>query len=414
MKIPRANNCLICKGSNPKLYCGRDFCPILEKARIFVSIKKRIVKESFSTLSPNIFVGHNFYPNVSVGILSPPEETEEAWLYDAPRYWAEHNFSIKQIVDFRSFLINSRFKQNVYTPKKFFDVIEEIAMASKPVDLEIMLKDKPKFKINFNVDVLPNGPGARLKRVKVTENPKIDIRVEKICRDEIKANDALVLLYKKGFDENFLTKLLSSSLLGLKKQRKLVPTRWSITAVDDIIAKNLMKEIKQYPFADYSAFFGSYLGNYYLILMFPEVYSYELFEIYAPKAEWNISNEVRYVSDYEPYEGRKSYAENCGGGFYSVRLALLEKLKKMKRQASCLVLRFVTDEYSVPLGVWVTREAARKALSSKSINFSNKELMLKYALLLAKKKFNIELSEILKQSILLRNIKEQKKLTSFV
>ena len=43
-----------------------------------------------------------------------------------------------------------------------------------------------------------------------------------------------------------------------------------------------------------------------------------------------------------------------------------------------LVLRFITGDYAVPLGVWVTREATRKAMNGKPIIFSDKELMLKY------------------------------------
>ena len=83
-----------------------------------------------------------------------------------------------------------------------------------------------------------------------------------------------------------------------------------------------------------------------------------------PRAEFNVSDKIQYMTDYEPYSGRKRYAENCAGGFYSVRLAILEKLKKMRRQASVLALRFITGEYFAPLGVWVTRFAARRALKN--------------------------------------------------
>ncbi len=36
-------------------------------------------------------------------------------------------------------------------------------------------------------------------------------------------------------------------MLGLQKNRKLVPTKWSISATDDIISTNLTKEIENYP-----------------------------------------------------------------------------------------------------------------------------------------------------------------------
>ena len=86
----------------------------------------------------------------------------------------------------------------------------------------------------------------------------------------------------------------------------------------------------------------------------------------------------------------------------------------MKKQGSVLALRFITGDYTLPLGVWITREAARKAMQSKPIEFSSKELMLEYAKKLAKKKFGFDLDGILKNSVLLRDMKQQSKLVKFL
>ena len=120
------------------------------------------------------------------------------------------------------------------------------------------------------------------------------------------------------------------------------------------------------------------------------------------------------MTDYESYEERKTYAENCGGGYYAARLPIVEKLHNLKRQASVLTLRFITGEYAVPLGVWVVRESVRKALSFKPLEFGSEELMLKYAKHLVKKKFNYDLDMLLKESILLRKLKNQTKLVNFL
>ena len=86
----------------------------------------------------------------------------------------------------------------------------------------------------------------------------------------------------------------------------------------------------------------------------------------------------------------------------------------MKRQASVLALRFITDEYSMPLGVWVTREATRKSMSDKPIEFSSKELMLDYARKLMKRRFNYNVDYLLNVSKLFKSIKQQTKLEKFV
>ena len=394
--------------NHPLFNCGDYNCPICAKAYSQIKIKNQIVKENLSTEGVAPFVGRYGYPSINIGILAPPEETDDTWLYDAPKYWAVHNFQIPKIIDFRSSLINSRDTINVRSRNKFLELNQEVSMASTPVDVDINLKEKPHFRMNYDNFMAPTGPFADVKKAKLTENPNIHTKVQKVHYDtDLKAQEALIYLYENKFDENFLSRILSVGTLGIGKNRKLVPTRWSITATDDTLGKNLINKVKKYNEIDYSTFFGNYLGNYYLILCFPEVWSYELFETM-------VANPPNYMTDYEAYEGRKYYANNTAGGYYTVRLAILEKLNKIKRQGSCLALRFITGDYTLPLGVWVTREAARIAMKTKPIEFSSKELMLEYAKKLIKKKFNCDVDIYLKQSNLLKNIKQQSKLIKYL
>ena len=393
--------------NHPLFNCGNINCRICEKAYSQIKIKNLIIKENFSTEGVAPFIGRYGYPEINIGILAPPEETNETWLYDAPKYWAYKDFQIPKIVEFRSALINSREKTNIKKRDKFLELNQEVSMSSKPVDIDISLKDKPKFRINYDNFMAPTGPYADLEKAKLTENPKIHTKVQKVHYDtSLKANDALVYLYENKFDENFLSRILSVGNIGIGKNRKLVPTRWSLTATHSTLGNHLVEEIKKYSDTNYLAYFGGYLGNYYLILCFPEIWNYELFEMH-------VSSD-RYMTDYEPYEGRKYYADNTAGGFYTVRLGILEKLREVKKQGSVLALRFITGDYTLPLGVWVTLEATRKAMQNKPIEFGSKELMLEYAKKLAQKKFSFDLGGILDNSILLKNMKQQSKLVKFL
>ena len=393
-------------------------CPICIKREAVFNMKKAKLKDYFFGSSPAPFVGRYNYPNINVGILSPQKQDEENWIYDSPKYWAKEKFSIQNIVDLRSQLVNARFVSNVNGVRKREKLIglsKEVGMASKPVDVEISLKKEPKFAANFDNIMTMTGPKALLQKAVATSNPKIHKKVDKVVDGvDWKATDALKYLYKNNFDENFLSRMLSVGTVGLKHKRKLVPTRWSITAVDDMLGKNILEEIRDYKTKDYEAYFGEHLGNYYIIMFLPHIWSYELFEIHSSGKvnEWS-KNGLIYATDYENHEGRKTYVEETAGGYYAPRLAILEKLKKDKRQASVLVLRIITDDYSVPLGVWVTREAARNTLNNKAIGFSSRELMLKYAMIIAKKKFGVNISEILKKSKLLDNIRKQSSLKDF-
>ncbi len=403
------------KGYDPLGDCGKGRCAICARNNAIFKVKNSLDKEEFTSDAVAPFVGRFGYPNINVGILAPPQQNEDAWLYDAPKYWSAENYEIPKIVDFRSSLLNSRQNLNIRKKIKFLEISQDIAMSSKPVDVDIELYEKPKFQLNLDSYMAPTGANAKLKKISMTENPKIHTKVYKVFDDiDLKANDAVNYLYENKFDENFLSRILSVGTLGLKKDRKLVPTRWSITATDDIIGKNLINEIKDFPeINSYFSFFGNYLGNYYLVMMLPEIWSYELFETYAPQ-NWNFAKPLRFSTDCEDYSGRKNYAYNTVGGYYTVRLAILEKLKEIKRQASVLALRFITDDYTMPLGVWVTREATRKTVNSNPIEFSSKELMLEYTRKLIKRNFSYNADYLLNSSKLLKNIKQQTKLEKFI
>lgn len=383
------------------------------------SLFKNVLMEEFSGNSPPaVFVGSKLYPNLNVGILSPPEKVENSWMYDAQRYWSEKEFTIKDILNFRARLINSRFKANindVRNSNRFLEMSQEIAMAYKPVDIEVELKKKIKVVMDYDNINMPMGPRAELKNAVITENPKIHTKVDKVVSDtDLKANEAIKYLYENKFDENTLIKLLSIGTLGLKKNRKLVPTRWSITATDDSIGKAIREEILDYnSIDDYRLYYGNYLGNYYFVLMFPDIFSYELFELYLPKSAWNQTDETAVSTDYEDCFGRKEYASNTVGGYYAARLGILEKLKEIKRQASVLVIRFETPEYWASLGVWVVRQASRKSLVNEPIIFDNKEDLLKKTKELVLRILGFKIDYTLDQSILLKKLRQQRRLTSF-
>jgi len=301
-------------------------------------VKKDMPQQEFFGETPAPFIGHYGYPYLNVGVLSVKSGTDDSWEYDAPRYWAKENYEIPEIVNFRSCLINSRFKAHAQDSGKLLDVAKEVGLSSLPVDIELKLKDRPKFKLSTDPVTAPTGPFADLDKAEIAEDPSVHTKVEKVHSDtDLKANDAVLYLYQNNFDENFLSKVLSVGNIGIGRNRKLVPTRWSITAVDDNVGKYLSDKIRDNPHSDHKAYFGGYLGNYYLILVFSDVWSYELFEMYLPKASWNQSDSVSFVSDHEGFSGRKNYAENTAGGYYAARLPILEKLNSLKNRELCLL-----------------------------------------------------------------------------
>jgi hypothetical protein len=74
--------------------------------------------------------------------------------------------------------------------------------------------------------------------------------------------------------------------------------------------------------------------------------------------------------DREDARPKKAYS-SLAGGYYAARLAALEHLACRGRQAAVLAVREISEAYWAPLGVWVVREVARKAMSAPPQRFSS-------------------------------------------
>ena len=71
-------------------------------------------------------------------------------------------------------------------------------------------------------------------------------------------------LHTKDIPFSNFQKAFSVGAIGTGKRRKLVPTRWSITACDSSIANTLLKEVRTYPILDICRVYEfSSLENYW-------------------------------------------------------------------------------------------------------------------------------------------------------
>ncbi len=400
--------CSRCKGRG---WCGKT-CPILAK---FLKYFPKNKLHFSGSSPPEIFVGRYGYPQVNTGILSPQEygKTEE---YSLPEIWHKKGFNIEKILNLRSRLIYARFKskiKDVRKQKRLLSLMQEISLAYKHVDTEVFLKKPPKYNLNINSYTPIIGNPAPLKSARLEENPKVKRKVDYIVGDvDIKAVTAINELYKAKISVSGIIKVLSAGLLGTETRRKLVPSRWSITAVDDTISKVLLEKIRYYQeISEISLFHSEYIGNHYEFLLLPDKFAFEVIEAKIPGSVWNplLSGRVNIMQDYESFQGRKSYAANVTGAYYSNRLALCEYLEKEKRQASCLVMRECRPEYYAPCGVGILREASRQAFKTKPETFST----IKQALQKAQTRLKLPVSVFKDKSWLLKEYGKQRRLSQW-
>ena len=401
----RRNLCSICRGH--RRLCGKIVCPILAKAEALIKLEESLSKEKiFGASPPAVFVGSWNYPKVLAGPLVPPVLVDDASIMDMPELWVDKSFN--EILTYRLSLVRGKSFTDIRSakdPNRILSTFQEIVMASRPTDVEMWFDKKPQLSIFFSPREPPSGPSASIKQAVLAENPQVPRPVDYVVSDtDMKAGEGILRLYGSKIPQRQITRMLSIGLLGVKKQRRLVPTEWSITAIDDIIGKAFHREILNYPWiSDFMIFGHKALGNNVQILLFPSSWMFE-----AQEAWFTTPNPTPGI-DYELLWGRRSYATDLAGAYYAARLPILEYLKQMRRQAGAIVFMEVYPEW-IPLGVWRFREICREALKKEPLKFNT----LEEALNGMGKRLKLPLARWLERSEILRLLKAQTKLTMFL
>ncbi len=305
---------------------------------------------------PSVFVGSYGYPKVLAGPMLPPLHGDTTIL-DLPEHWLGK--SLEEIVNYRLSLVRGVQSVSVSNPQgKYIENLQEVAMSSKPIDSDIEFFKNTTPVTSIDGENPPFGPIGEIKTAKFS-NSVSDRAIQRIFYDkDVLAQDSVLELYNKGIEITRIQKCFSIGMLG--KNRKLVPTRWSITATDDIISKSLVEQIMEFDLIDTCQVFSyNHIGNYFSVIIFPSRWMFEMQE-----AWYDQQGNIGFGSDFEDGRGLDHYPATAGAHF-AARLGVTEYLFKNKIQAAAMVLREIRPEYAVPVGVWQVREGIRMAMKQR-------------------------------------------------
>ena len=345
------------------------------------------------TSPPSVFVGSYNYPKVFVGPMVPPIHGDTS-LLDRPEKWKGK--SLEEIVNFRLNLVRGIQKVSIdQTEGRYIENLQEVTMSSKPTDSDLIFQKFTSPKISLDGESAPFGPIGEIKSAKFSSTSSVK-SIEKTFYDtDLKAQDAVLNLYNSGIEISKIQKCFSIGMLGQK--RKLVPTKWSITATDDIISKSLSDEVLEYSLIDSCRVFSySHLGNSFSIVLFPHRWIYEMIEA------WYSNGVLGFGSDYEDARGI-DHPPAIAGAYFAAKLGVLEYLSEKKIQAGVIILREIRPEYAIPVGVWQVREGIREAMRQIPTLSDNFE----HALSLASDKMSISKSEWLSHGNILKLMKQK-------
>ncbi len=343
---------------------------------------------------PSIFIGTYNYPKVYAG----PMITSiggDVHIMDSPEEWIPQNKTLGEIIDYRLGLIRGKKQVNVRNLEdRMVERLQEISLAKASVESEARFTHKPRG-FFFSEENAPHGPSATLKAFEVN-NTRWDRHLEKAYYDgDLRASEAIFSLYREEVPFSSIQKAFSVGALGIEDKRRLVPTRWSITACDSILADQFLGRVLRYDIIDsYKLYEFESLKNSYIVILTPTPWQYEWIEAFIRI----LGGEELIFSDYEIGEHKSGYSK-VGGCYYTAKMAVLDALDREKKQAGAIIFREAYPGY-VSLGVFNVRENIKNAMKQKPIEFNNFKNALEYA----DKRLELPLGRFIRNSHILKEM----------
>ena len=403
-EVRRQVHCEVCRGDWKR--CRLMVCPYLRDVRAWFDSQEPLRSTHlFGASPPSAFVGSWGYPKVLAGPLVPPILEGTATM-DASETWM--GLDVWDILRFRLSLVRGKAARRVdvaRNPDPILRTVQEEAMAVKPVDTELWLAKRPSLQGPFSGRAAPTGPSADLERIELAGNPSVPRRVDYVASDsDLAAVDGVVDLYRHGITQSHITRVFSVGLLGMGNRRRLVPTEWSITAVDDILGKRLAVQVRRNSWiGEFRVFSASAFHNTVAVLLVPSAWMFEALEA------WDIGRSPTPISDHEFHRGRTTYPDRIAGAYHATRLPVLEYLQRESRQAGAIVFMEVHEGW-IPLGVWRYREIARTALARPPTKFDatqDAEAELR-------RRLQLPLENWWRASVLRRHLKAQRRISEYM
>ena len=359
--------------------CGINPCPLLAEVRNRLPVvESTSIVEMVGPSPPQLFVGRYGYPDVRAGPsaswlsendseFAPSATGDPADLFGRP---------LEEVAARHANLITGgqRMKvQEAQRPGQMLETTQDIAMAARSVDVELDFARPIRIGRSPTFDSMstPLGPSGEVLRAEVVGNPSIPRKVDSIASEtDLLATDAMDELSASAIGEAHISRLLSSGILGRESTRRLVPTRWSITATDDMLGKRLWRKVRDLPSIDkVSVYEATYLDNRFHIILTPGLWAFHMLEAWTKGSLWSDSGGV--LGDWEEMKPRTKYADRITGAYYAARLGVLEHMLSVGRSGACLIWRDIGEGYWAPVGVWLIRETVREAMKQAPKQFDS-------------------------------------------
>jgi DNA repair protein NreA len=358
-------------------------------------------KELEGSTPPSVFVGAWNYPKVFAGPMMSPYHGDTS-IFDTPEEWIPAQKTQEDIIAYRLSLVRGKHPVKVTdTDDKLVTKLQDISMAKDSIESDARFENVPKG-LTLSDEHTPHGPSAVIEDFEVG-NCRWEKPLESVYYDgDLKAADAVMDLYEEDVPFSRIQKAFSVGCMGDERRRRLVPTRWSITACDTTLGNRLLADVRHNDVIDYYRTYEfDSLNNHYAVILTPTAWQYEWTEAFLHI----IGNEELVFSDHETNLGKRGYS-TVGGCYYSCKFAVLEAMARQRIQAGAIILREAYRGY-IPLGVFNVRENVRAAFLGEAKDFTT----LKDALSDVGKRLTLPMERYFRETELLKDLAKNRQTT---
>ena len=203
-----------------------------------------VSREMEGSSPPSVFIGSHAYPKVYAGPVIAAFHGDTR-IMDSPESWIPSRITQEEIIKYRLSLV--RGKQRISADdigNPFVEKLQEIALSSSSVESEVTFETAPAGMM-FSDESSPHGPSARMEQFEIEKGRWIP-DLEKVYNDtDLGASGAVIDLHSRNVPFSSIQKAFSVGTMGFGRKRKLVPTRWSITACDTILGDHLLSRVRR-------------------------------------------------------------------------------------------------------------------------------------------------------------------------
>ena len=181
-----------------------------------------------------------------------------AKVLDMPEMWIGK--TLEDIMNYRLSLIRGLVPDVDVrrTSRRYIESLQELSMSNSSANAEAVFEKRPVADFEQGRDRMtdlenaPFGLVAPLRSFKTSSSLSTDHIIENAYYDkDLSANQAIVDLYQHGIEVSRIQCVLSMGMMGSQKNRRLVPTRWSVSVTDDVISSDLISRIALYPMINF-------------------------------------------------------------------------------------------------------------------------------------------------------------------